>query len=395
MRRAVLGAVFGSVLAVVSLADGEDGQDTLRLDDVIDQARRENPAIRAAGERATAATHVPSRVSAYDDPILSHEAWNAPESFRIDQADNNISKLTQRIPFPGKRTVARAIAEHDSERAHEALGQTELEVIAAVKRAYYELWQAHQNLLIYSRDKDLVQRFAQIAERKYAVGQVSQPDVLKAQVELTRLINRVTTETLAVDSARAELNALLSRSPDEPLGVPEDPAPPRLDQPLDGLTERALRDRPEIRAQAAAVEREEAKVKMAKLDYLPDFELSLSRFINFESRNGFGAMASVSIPIAYKYKYDAALAEARAELAAARAELRQLEDRARREVKQGFLRAQTALLQLDLFVGTHIPQSEQALEASDIGYRTGKIDFLSLIDSVRAVEAVHLEHTEA
>ena len=67
---------------------------------------------------------------------------------------------------------------------------------AEVKKAYYDLWQVHQNLLIYSREKELMAQFATIAEKKYAVGQVSQPDVLRAQVELTRLITRVTTETL-------------------------------------------------------------------------------------------------------------------------------------------------------------------------------------------------------
>ncbi|MGH7427077.1 MAG: TolC family protein, partial [Candidatus Methylomirabilaceae bacterium] len=44
---------------------------------------------------------------------------------------------------------------------------------------------------------------------------------------------------------------------------------------------------------------------------------------------------------------------------------------------------------------THVPQAEQALQASQIGYQTGTLDFLSLIDSVRAVEQVHLEHLTA
>ena len=42
-----------------------------------------------------------------------------------------------------------------------------------------------------------------------------------------------------------------------------------------------------------------------------------------------------------------------------------------------------------------MPQSEQALEAAEVGYRTGKIDFLSLLDSLRAVEMVHVEHITA
>ena len=82
----------------------------------------------------------------------------------------------------------------------------------------------YRNLEVYSRDKELVAQFARIAEQKYAVGQVSQPDVLRAQVELTRLINRVTTETLALGTAQARLNALLSRPPEGPFGETRKPS---------------------------------------------------------------------------------------------------------------------------------------------------------------------------
>jgi outer membrane protein TolC len=68
------------------------------------------------------------------------------------------------------------------------------------------------------REKELLARFSHIAEQKYGVGEASQADVLRAQVELAHVINQLQTEPLAIESAKAEINALLSRSPDEPLG---------------------------------------------------------------------------------------------------------------------------------------------------------------------------------
>jgi cobalt-zinc-cadmium efflux system outer membrane protein len=365
---------------------------TLQLEAVLSYIRAYNPAIHAAHSRLVAAQKVPAQASAYDDPMVMWDNWNAPENFRVDQAGNNIFRLSQKIPFPGKLRLKGEIAAKDAARMEAELKATEIDTVAQVKKAYYDLWLVYQNLEVYSRDKELVAQFARIAEQKYAVGQVSQPDVLRAQVELTRLINRVTTETLALHKAQARLNALLSRPPEAPLGIPQDPPPPVVAYSMADLENLTLQNRPELIGQTRVVERENLALALASKAYYPDFEVSVSRFVNFGQRDGFGLVVSASIPLAFKYKYDAGVEEAVANRQTAQSELRRLHDLALFEVKQALVEAQTALEQLTLFLYTHIPQAEQALAASQIGYQTGNLDFLSLIDSVRAVEQVHLEH---
>lgn len=372
-----------------------DGPPALRLAEVVSEARAHNPQLAAARARAEAAAAVPPRARAYDDPELTWETWNAPDSFDVSQADNNIVKLSQRIPFPGKRTLAGTMAEHEAEMAARDADSTALDVIAAVKRAYWGLWQAHATLALDTHDKELAARYAKIAADKYAVGTATQSDVLRAQVELVHMANRVVTDRLAVDTARAELNALLSRPAADPLGIPEEPPPPRLDENADALVARALRDRPEVKAAEAQVAREQAAVRLAGLDYLPDFAFTVERFVNRAGRDGVGGMASLTLPLVYKGKYDAARSEARARLAAAQAELRRTQDRVGREVEEAWLRARAARVTHDLLASTHVPQAEQAAKASEIGYETGKVDFLSLVDSLRALQAIHLEHVRA
>jgi outer membrane protein, heavy metal efflux system len=179
------------------------------------------------------------------------------------------------------------------------------------------------------------------------------------------------------------------------LGMPKNPPSPAMPYSMSELEELTLRNRPELMAQARALEKENLALALARKAYYPDFEVSISRFENFGQRDGFGIGVSTSIPLASKYKYDAAVGEATANLQAAQSELWRLRDLALFEVKQALVEAQTALEQLNLFLYTHIPQAEQALQASQIGYQTGTLDFLSLIDSVRAVEQVHLEHLMA
>ena len=173
----------------------------LRLEDFLQAVREHNPDIQAARERLQAARTKPAQASAYDDPMVSWEVWNAPEAFHISAADNNIVRLSQKLPFPGKRSLAGHMAARDADIAEQMARSVELDVMNGATKAYYDLWMTHQNILIYSRDKELIEHFAKIAETKYGLGRI-QPDVLRAQVERTRLINRVNTETISAESER-------------------------------------------------------------------------------------------------------------------------------------------------------------------------------------------------
>lgn len=394
-------SLASALLAVVLLpllarAEGaEKISRALRLPELLTELRERNPELRAAGARTQALSAVPEQARALDDATLSYEAWNIPESLRIDRADNNIFRLSQKLPFPGKRGLRADVAAYEAQSAAHEASALELELAAELKRAYYALWEAHARLAVLEREKELLQRFSHIAEQKYGVGEATQADVLRAQVELTHIINKVQTEPLAIESARAEINALLSRALEEPLGVPEAPATPRLADSPQTLSELALESRPELRAQAAMIAREESAEALAQKAYYPDFEVSVGRFVNDAAPDGFGAMASVTLPFLNRSKYDAGVEEARARLSQARFERRRLEDRVRREVEQTFLKARTALLQYELFVNTHIPQVEQALRVAESAYETNELGFLDLIDTLRRLESVHLEHVAA
>lgn len=367
----------------------------LRLDDVLALALRDNPAILNAGQRAQALRARPAQVSALDDPTVSWEAWDIPESWRIDAAENNIFRLTQKLPFPGKRRLAGAAATHEADAAGEDARGTRLDVRAAVTRAYADLWFTAERARIIARDRALFERSARTAESQYAIGQTAQADVLRAEVELTHSVIEQRTAGLAIDAARAELNALLSRTPDAPLGDPEPPAVRPIDTPLALLIERALGARPELAGQRAMIDREQSGVALAELGYLPDFEVSIGRFLNYGRSDGFGAMASMTLPFAHLEKYGAAVSEARVRVSGAESALRGLQDGIRRDVAQAYARANAAALEYELARSTHVPHAEQAVHANEAAYASGAVTFASLLDALRTMQDTHLQHAEA
>ncbi len=288
-----------TIALAFALAAPAGAAEPLRLDDVVAIALRDNPAIAGAGQRAEALHARPAQVSAFDDPTFSWEAWNIPESLRVDAADNNIFRVSQKLPFPGKRRLAGEAAAHEADAADQDVRATRLAVRAAVTRAYADLWLAGERSLIIDRDRALFDRLAHTAESQYAVGQTTQADVLRAQVEQTHSVIAQRTAGLAIDAARAELNALLSRTPEAPLGEPEAPPVHRIETPLATLIERALEARPELAGQRALIDRETSGVELAELGYWPDFEVSVGRFLNYGTADGFGAMATVTLPFVH------------------------------------------------------------------------------------------------
>ncbi|MGH7803116.1 MAG: TolC family protein, partial [Candidatus Binatia bacterium] len=271
----------------------------------------------------------------------------------------------------------------------------ELEVVAEAERAYAELWRRHEELAVYERDRELAARFARVSEERYATGASPQVDVLRSHVEVTRLLNRVETAKLALLTAAARLNSILSQAPETVLGVPEEPPALTLPDEPKALVAAALERRPDLAALRARVGGAEAAIASARLGLRPDFELSVSRFQNTGARDGFGATAAVTLPFAWRAKYDAGIAEADAALAAARSRVRSLEDRIGRDVSEALFAARSASIRRDLFLDTHLPQSEQAMRSAASGYVAAAVDFTTLLETFRAVEMVHLEHAEA
>src|SRR5262245_22835031 len=200
-------------LTIVASAACAGAAEPLRLADVVARAQDANPELQVVRQRAAAMRAVPAQVSAYDDPTVSWEAWNFPDSWRIDQADNNIFRLAQKVPWPGKRTLAGKVAEREADAVDQEVRAARLDLTAMVTRAYYDLWLAHEKREIMASDARVVERVARTTEQKYGVGTATQGDALRVQVELTHRVTETATAALDVEVAEAELNALLSQPP--------------------------------------------------------------------------------------------------------------------------------------------------------------------------------------
>jgi outer membrane protein TolC len=378
-------------------AAGAAGEPPLQVESVVAEALKQNPEIEAARHRWRAAQERAPQARALDDPEVKIEWWNTPENLDITRTPNTIFGLSQRFPFPGKLGLKESLAVKEAEMAASLLRAKELEVAAQVKSGYYEVFLAHKAIEIHHQQIDILQDFFAIANARFRAGKGAQVDVLKASVELSKLLNELPVLEQQWESAKAKLNVLLNRVPQSPLAEPLEPPGPRARRTLEDLQQVAIQNRPELRSLDIEIARSQTAIALAQKQYYPDFNVMVSRFQNFEARDGFGAMVTMSLPFSFwtKPKYDAGVREAAANQDSAKALYQVLKNQVLFDVKDLLVKTEAAEKLMTLYKTTIIPQARQTLESARANYQTGKLEFLSLLDAERALRDFQLEYYRA
>ncbi len=369
----------------------------LVLSELIQEVLARNPELVVARQQWEAATNRITPARSLDDPILSVQLWNVPQTFNVTQAGNTIFGFSQNLPFPGKLALKGDVASRSADMAEQVVRGKEWELVARLKQAYYDLFLTHKAIQIHHEQVELLGQFVAITTAKFRTGKGSQSDVLKAQVELSMLFQQLPVLEQRRETAEAMLNTLLDRDSTSHLGIPQEPSQIPFHKTLDDLHRLALNDRPELKAAALAVQRNEQFRALAQRQYSPDFNVAFQRFQNYQTNDGFGAYVAMSIPFAFwtKPKYDAGVQEAAAAVSAARAQRHVLENTTRFQIKDLLARLLAANQVATLYRTTILPQAEQSLEAARVGYRAGKAGFLDLIETQRAWRGFQLEYFKA
>jgi outer membrane protein TolC len=400
MRPTVGGAAVVAALLIAvpwRATKGEEFSGPVKLGALVDYARSHNPEIRAAAARARAARARPAQAGSLPDPMIDVAYHN--ESFdRLPLGSSEFTFLSvgvsQELAFPGKLGLKREVASYDAEQADAEARRVEVEIISRLKMAYAEYAHLDQLLDILHRNQALLEKFARIAEAKYGVGEGIQQDVLKAHVEMSLLVDRETTLDQRRQSQVAELNALLNRQADAPLGMAEHPHERTLGPSLDELLALAEAHAPVLHAIESRVAASESNVGLAQREYWPDFvvrgEYMQKAALLPEWEVGLG----IKVPLYFATKQRSGVDEAAAMLIEARAMRAATAVGVQSRIKDLFARAKAAERLAGLYHTTVIPQAQLALESATTAYQVGKIDFLTLINSFTVMLEYEMRYHE-
>lgn len=376
-------------LSVAGSAVAGDAGPAVSLAHLVSTALADNPELKASQARWEVFRSRIDQARSLEDPMLMLKIQNglvgSPLNFRKDSMTQRVIGVSQQLPFWGKRALKGEVAEKEAESYRWTLEERRLELARMVKETYYQIYFVDRSLAIVDRNIRIFDDFITLAQTRYAVGQGVQQDVFKAQVERSKMLDmRITLEQQRT-SLEASLNALLYRPAGTPVGritdVEIEPIPMTAGQ----LAALADDNRPLLKSGRALVEKAGAGLKLAKKEFLPDFNVAFEYMQRDPAMGSDGAdMYSLGVTFnlpLQRSRRQAAIAESNAEARMAAEELNSLKNTIRAGISDLLAQMDRRRKLADLYRTGIIPQARQSLESAVIGYRVNKVDFLSLLDS--------------
>lgn len=372
---------------------------TLLLNDVVNAVLTNNPAIKAANATWEAYRERIPQARAWADARLGFDQRAArfvsvpPNSFSDEKL-----MAEQILPISGKNRLRGNAASAEAASAFEALRRRQLDVVAKARAAYFRLANSIKQLELNRKNADLLKQFVEISRAKLATGERSQADVLSGETELAKLDEAQYDFQREILEAQTELNVLMDRPPENPLGHPQELSFQPVNLLLPKLESLALANRPEIVAADRKIEAANSRLEAARKEWIPEPALR----VEGDRYNGAAQVVSevdvgfsINLPWFNRTKYRSAIRENERMVEAARQELETARSEALGLVVNQFHSVETFHHHTELYQAKLLPLSRESVNTRRAGYESDKTTFLEILtaqQTAQDVESMYWDH---
>mgnify|MGYP001614870708 CR=1 FL=1 len=359
----------------------------LFLNTLIEEAKKNNPEILSAKKRWEASLARVPQAKSLDNPTLGLTFEKIPRgTLKLDKtmSEDRMFSITQMFPFFGKLSLKGKIALVESQMFAAEYKQKELEVINAVKNAYYDLFMNNKEIELNEQSLILLKSITKTAEAKYAVGEITQEELFKLNLELARLSNVIINLREERKAEETRLNTLINRDPEATLGMPDLTKEASFNQDIKSLYQATLLNQPELIIFSYAIEKNRYAKSLAKRSFFPDMMTGIvQRGITTGTIGPWDLMLSFTVPLWFWTKQRYEVKEAIANLEEAEAVYKAMQNKAFSETKDLATKIEIAKNKINLYKANLIPILESSISISLAGFTSGKGDFMMLLDNQR------------
>lgn len=333
-------------------------------------------AIRIDQERVPQAGVLP-------DPSLSlglqNDGFKRLEVGRMETSFYSVA-FTQPLPWPGKRGLRKEVAAIGVELSEATRARVRLGLEADVRRGYAALLLIRGQKALQARQSLFLEQAERLIRARYEVGQGSQGELLRAQLERTRLQQATWALEAEEQTALGVLNRLRQHHPEDPIettaALADLPEPELLS--LEAVKARS----PELASAWATVKQTEKLVELARLDRRPDFAVTAGLM----PRGGLDPMwqvgVSISLPIYGQSKQQRALAEHEHHRLGQKAEVDSVHTLLWQRTRERTVQIELLRRTRDLYREGLLVQSEAAFKAALAQVEAGRGSFLAALEAL-------------
>lgn len=374
----------------------EPGGTPTSLQELVQEAERKNPRISAAYHGWQASRNTVKQVSAFPETQVSVQQFSvgSPRPF-AGYSNSDFAYIgfavSQEIPYPGKRDLRARVAQHEAGSMEAQADSVRNAVVGNLKMIYFRLAYIQQTLGVLQESDELLDQVQQASEARYRVGQGNQQDVLKAQLQHTKILQEIAHHHQEEGVLEAQMKQILGRSQGSPDVIAEPLAARTLPFSAAELLQQARGRNPDVHTKQAGIQEQDTQVDLARKNFRPDFNVQYTyQHTASEFRDYY--MASFGIRLPNRGRQKAELAEAQQNRERARNELDAESQRVLSEVQQQYVRAKTSEEQLKIYNDGLLPQAESTFQSALAAYQSNRQDFEGLLSGFLDVLNLRLEY---
>jgi outer membrane protein TolC len=381
--------VSGSVLA---------GEESDNLSDLIQEGLENNTRVKAAHNDWKAAEYRVKYLRGLPDPKAKYTYLFENVETRVGPQEHKYG-VSQTIPFPGKLSSKSGAQQKKSEELEQKYEAVKREVIKEIKFLYYDIYWLDQAMQITEQEKSVVESVKDVAEKRYETNRINQQDVLRADLELSRLLSKLFQLRQNRKALQAKLNNVLNRPQGSEIDINNNIEKREFKYTLEDLREVAVNSRQELLAAKVAVEKAQFERSLAALEYFPDVTFGFdyiqvgsgSTIRSNDGQDAYMGTVAINVPL-WVDKLQAQVGEKKELLKARIKDAESIEDDVMYEVEDLYYKILTYKDIITLYESALVPQSKQALDAAKSGYESGRANFIDWLDSERVLLQARLAY---
>ncbi len=376
----------------------EPGLEGFELDDYLTFAAGNNAGLKVSFHRWRAELDKIPQVTSLPDPVLTYGRFIENIETRVGPQRQKFS-LRQTIPWFGTLGDKGDAQFQAGQAAFQRMQAEKLSLYYRVKSAYYDYYYLGREIALTQDNLELLKFWESVLRTRYQVAASSHTDVIKIQVELGKLEDRVNSLTEMTKPVAARLRAILNLPDSTNLPVPQAIAEDDVEIDHAAVRAQVRANSPRLRGQDLLVMAAQAERRVAGKSVRPSFTISadyietgpaMNPLLDESGKDAWMLSLGVNVPLWFG-KNKAAVRQTRAKQQSAEYERKDMEEELLAYTESVLYAYEDARRKIDLYRNGLIAKARQSINVSYSAYESGQVELVTVLDAQRQLLEFELQ----